>query len=51
MKYRVIRTHTGRLCVVQVSQEEIRQKRQLWICVHATCAVFFLSCLVAAGII
>lgn len=51
MKYRVIRTHTGRLCVVQVSEDEIRQKRRLWICVHATCAVFFLSCLVAAGII
>ena len=51
MKYRVLRTHTGRLYVVQVSQDESRQKRQLWICVHATCAVFFLSCLVAAGII
>ena len=51
MKYRVLRTHTGRLYVVQVSQDEILQKRQLWICVHATCAVFFLSCLVAAGII
>ena len=51
MKYRVIRTHTGRLCVVQISKDEIRQRRQLWICVHATCAVFFLSCLVAAGII
>ena len=51
MKYRVIRTHTGRLYVVQVSQDEIRQRRQLWICVHATCLVFFLSCLIAAGII
>lgn len=51
MKYRVLRTHTGRLYVVQVSKEEIRQKRQLWICVHATCALFFLSCCIAAGII
>lgn len=51
MKYRVLRTHTGRLYVVQVSKEEIRQKWQLWICVHATCALFFLSCCIAAGII
>ena len=51
MKYRVLRTHTGRLYVVQVSQEEIRQRRQLWICVHATSALFFLSCCIAAGII
>ena len=51
MKYRVLRTHTGRLYVVQVSKGEIRQKRQLWICVHATCALFFLSCCIAAGII
>ena len=51
MKYRVLKTHTGKLYVVRKTDDEIRQKRQLWICVHATCALFFLSCCIAAGII
>lgn len=51
MKYRVLRTHTGKLYVVRKSDDEIRQNRQLWICVHATCICFLIGCCLAAGII
>ncbi len=50
MRYRIFRSHGGRICIVRLSDEEIREKRLYFAGCAVTTLIFSATLVIASGI-